>query len=141
MYYFDLASLTITAQYRPDRRANFSFGMPLLWPDGGANPLRYLGRADLRFVRVERRNGRRALRFEAGGPAFGNRGRPIWFDAADGHTIEASWGLPNHTEHRDLPAPDSGQRRRHGGVAAIAERAFRELSGAMKRLSNAVVRR
>lgn len=99
---FDLASLTVTAQYRPKRRANFSFGMPLLWPDGGANPLRYLGRADLRFVRAERRNGRRALRFEAGGPAFGSRGGPIWFDAAGGHIIEASWGIPNHSEHRDF---------------------------------------
>lgn len=99
---FDLASLTITNQYRPNRRASFSFGMPLLWPDAGGNPLRYLGRADLRFVRAERHNGRRALRFEAGGPAFGTRGGPIWFDAADGHIIEASWGIPNHSEHRDF---------------------------------------
>ncbi|HYD13177.1 MAG TPA: hypothetical protein VEC11_10055 [Allosphingosinicella sp.] len=102
IYDFDLASLTITAQYRPNRRANFSFGMPLLWPDDGANPLRYLGRAELRFVRAERRGGRRALRFEAGGPAFGNRGGPIWFDAVDGHIVEASWGIPNHSEHRDF---------------------------------------
>src|SRR5690349_10421316 len=99
---FDLASLTITAQYRPNRRANFSFGMPLLWPDDGANPLRYLGRAELRFVRAERHSGRRALRFEAGGPAFGTRGGPIWFDARDGHILEASWGIPNHSEHRDF---------------------------------------
>lgn len=99
---FDLASLTITAQYRPNRRANLSFGMPLLWPDDGANPLRYMGRADLRFVRAERHNGRRALRFEAGGPAFGTRGGPIWFDATDGHILEASWGIPNHSEHRDF---------------------------------------
>lgn len=99
---FDLASLTITAQYRPNRRANLSFGMPLLWPADGANPLRYLGRAELRFVGVERHGGRRALRFEAGGPAFGNRGGPIWFDAADGHILEASWGIPNHSEHRDF---------------------------------------
>ena len=102
IYDFDLASLTITAQYRANRRANFSFGMPLLWPDDGPNPLRYMGRADLRFVGVERRAGRRALRFEAGGPAFGNRGGPIWFDAADGHIVEASWGIPNHSEHRDF---------------------------------------
>jgi len=102
IYDFDLASLNIVAQYRPNRRANLSFGMPLLWPDGGANPLRYMGRADLRFVRAERHNGRRALRFEAEGPAFGNRGGPIWFDASEGHIIEASWGIPNHTEHRDF---------------------------------------
>lgn len=43
-----------------------------------------------------------ALRFEAGGPAFAGRGGPIWFDAAEGHIIEASWGIPNHSEHRDF---------------------------------------
>lgn len=99
---FDLASLTITAQYRRDRRSGFSFGMPLLWPPDGENPLRYLGRADLRFVREERHGGRRALRFEAEGPAFNGRGGPIWFDAREGHIIEASWGIPNHSEHRDF---------------------------------------
>ena len=31
LYDYDLASLTITAQYRPDRRADFSFGLPLVW--------------------------------------------------------------------------------------------------------------
>ena len=43
---FDLASLTITAQYRPRPREDFSFGMPLIWPSGGAEGLlRYLGRS------------------------------------------------------------------------------------------------
>lgn len=103
LYDFDLASLTVTAQYRPDRSADFSFGMALVWPDGGPDGLlRYLGRADLRFVREEMHGGRRALRFEAGGPAFGSRGGPIWFDAAEGHILEALWGIPNHNEHRDF---------------------------------------
>ena len=102
LYDFDLADLTILAQYRPDRRADFSYGMPMVWPDGDPDFLRYLGRADLRFVREEMRDGRRALRFEAGGPAFGTRGGPIWFDAVEGHIIEASWGIPNHSEHRDF---------------------------------------
>ena len=103
IYDFDLASLTITAQYRPDRRAPISFGMPLIWPEGGPEGLlRYLGRADLRFVAEEMHEGRRALRFEAGGPAFGRRGGPIWFDAEEGHILEASWGIPNHSEHRDF---------------------------------------
>jgi hypothetical protein len=103
IYDFDLASLTITAQYRPDPRADFSFGMPLIWPDGGPGGLlRYLGRADLRFVGEEMHAGRRALRFEAGGPAFGTRGGPIWFDADEGHILAAEWGIPNHSEHRDF---------------------------------------
>lgn len=102
LFDFDLASLTITAQYRSNRRASFSFGMALLWPPDATNPLRDLGRADLRLVREERHGGRRALRFEAGGPAFAGRGGPIWFDAREGHILEAAWGIPNHSEHRDF---------------------------------------
>ena len=102
LFDFDLASLTIAQHYRADPRADFSFGLPLVWPDAAPDFFRYLGRADLRFVRAERHHGRRALRFEAGGPAFGARGGPIWFDAAEGHIIEASWGIPNHSEYRDF---------------------------------------
>jgi hypothetical protein len=103
LFDFDLASLTIAQQYRPNPRASFSFGLPLIWPDGAPDHIfRYLGRADLRFVRAERHNGRRALRFEASGPAFAGQGGPIWFDAAEGHVIEASWGIPNHSEYRDF---------------------------------------
>jgi hypothetical protein len=103
LFDFDLASLTIAQQYRPNPRASFSFGLPLIWPDGAPdNIFRYLGRADLRFVRAERHNGRRTLRFEAGGPAFGGQGGPIWFDASQGHVVEAAWGIPNHSEYRDF---------------------------------------
>jgi hypothetical protein len=102
LFDFDLASLTIAAQYRSDRRADLSFGLPLIWPGDAPNFFRYLGRADLRFVGEDMREGRRALRFEAGGPAFGSLGGPIWFDSTEGHIIEAAWGLPNHSEHRDF---------------------------------------
>jgi hypothetical protein len=102
LYDYDLASLTITAQYRRDRRADFSFGLPLVLVGQGSDFLTYLGRADARFVRTERHNGRRAHRFAVGGPAFGTRGGPIWFDAADGHILEARWGIPNHAEYRDF---------------------------------------
>jgi hypothetical protein len=100
---FDLASLTVTAQFRTDRRADFSFGLPLIWPPAGPDGwLRYLGRADARFVREEAWQGRRALRFEVGGPAFGGNGGPLWFDAAEGHILAAEWGIPNHEEYRDF---------------------------------------
>ncbi|HEV2816965.1 MAG TPA: hypothetical protein VGW40_07070 [Allosphingosinicella sp.] len=104
MFDFDLASLTIAQQYRANPRAGFSFGLPLIWPPGAPDhAFRYLGRADLRFVRAERHLGRRTLRFEAGGPAFaGGSGGPIWFDAAEGHIVEAQWGIPNHSEYRDF---------------------------------------
>ena len=103
LYDFDLASLTVTAQYRPDRRAGFSFGLALiLVGEGEGDFLSYLGRADARFAGEERYLGRAALRFEVGGPAFGDRGGPLWFDAVDGHILGASWGIPNHSEYRDF---------------------------------------
>lgn len=121
LYDYDLASLTITAQYRPDRRADFSFGLPLVLVGADMTDfLTYLGRADARFVRAERHRGRRAHRFEVGGPAFGTRGGPIWFDAAQGHIIEARWGIPNHAEYRDFQL-------RLRGVSDGGARAWRRL--------------
>lgn len=95
LYDFDLATLTHTAE------AAFAFGLALVWPDGD-DPLRYLGRADATFVRTELHRGVRALRFEVAGPALGERGGPIWFDAKDGHIVEVRWGLPNHAEYADF---------------------------------------
>lgn len=121
LYDYDLASLTITAQYRADRRADFSFGLPLVLVGADMSDfLTYLGRADARFVREERHRGRRAYRFEVGGPAFGARGGPIWFDAAGGHIIEARWGIPNHAEYRDF-------RLRLTGVSDGGAQAWRRL--------------
>jgi hypothetical protein len=117
LYDYDLASLTITAQYRPDRRADFSFGLPLiLVGDDISDFLTYLGRADARFVGEEVHEGRRALRFEVGGPAFGARGGPLWFDAADGHILGARWGIANHSEYRDFALRLTGVS--DGGAAA-----------------------
>jgi hypothetical protein len=98
LYDFDLATLTVVPH---TRAAAFSFGLALTWPDVN-DPLRYLGRADATFLRVEQRRGVRALRFEVAGPAFGGRGGPIWFDAVGGHIIEARWGVPNHDEYTDF---------------------------------------
>lgn len=103
LYDFDLASLTITSQYRPDPRADFSFGLPLvLVRQDPGDFLTYLGRADARFVREEEFEGRRALRFEVGGPAFGDKGGPLWIDAEEGHVLGADWGIPNHVEYKDF---------------------------------------
>ncbi|HWT11641.1 MAG TPA: hypothetical protein VN231_02715 [Allosphingosinicella sp.] len=111
LYDFDLASLTVTAQYRADPRRDFSFGLPLVWLGGDpADALRYLGRADARFAGEEDHGGRRALRFEVGGPAFGGRGGPIWFDAAEGHVLAARFGIPNHAEYRDFALRLTGVR-------------------------------
>jgi hypothetical protein len=121
LYDYDLASLTITAQYRSDRRADFSFGLPLVLVGADMSDfLTYLGRADARFVREERHRGRRAYRFEISGPAFGSRGGPIWFDAAQGHILEARWGIPNHAEYRDF-------RLRLTGVSDGGAQAWRRL--------------
>ena len=103
LYDFDLASLTVTAQHRPQPRSDFSFGMALIWL--GEDPsdfLRYLGRADARFVREETYGGRNALRFEVGGPAMAGKGGPLWLDAREGHVLGAAWGIPNHAEYRDF---------------------------------------
>ncbi len=103
MFDFDLASLTITAQYRHPPRADFSFHLLLLWPDDeGGLRLRVLGRADARFVGEQRMDGRRVFRFDVAGPALGDQGGPIWLDADEGHVVAARWGLPNHAEYRDF---------------------------------------
>lgn len=103
LYDFDLASLTATLPDRPDWRAPFAFGLPLVLVAGDpADFLRDLGRADARFVREETHDGRPALRFDVDGPAFAGKGSPLWIDRADGHILEASWGIPNHAGYRDF---------------------------------------
>lgn len=103
LYDFDLASLNVALQHRKDPRAGFSFGMALVWPDDAPqNFLRYLGRVDATFVKEETRGGRAALRFDVAGPALGAKGGPLWIDAKEGHIVDAEWGLPNHSEHKDF---------------------------------------
>ena len=119
LYDFDLASLTIANRHRADRRADMSFGLPLIMPGAAGPPLTYLGRAELRFVAEEPHEGRPALRFEAGGPALGERGGPIWFDAAEGHVLAARWGVPNHPGYSDFTLRLAGTR--DGGEAMWRE--------------------
>lgn len=121
LYDFDLASLTITSQYRAQPKADFSFGLPLiLVRQEPGDFLTYLGRADARFVREETFEGRPALRFEVGGPAFGDKGGPLWIDAEQGHVLGADWGIPNHVEYRDF-------RLRLTGVSDEGEAAWKKV--------------
>ena len=104
LYDFDFADLSAAPPAAAMARRDFSFGVALIWlGDDPADFLRYLGRADARFVREETHAGRRALRYELGGPAFaGALGGPLWLDARDGFVVGAQLGRPNHAEYRDF---------------------------------------
>lgn len=103
LYDFDLADLTNLLPARADYRADFSFGMALVWPEGDpSKALTYPGRMDARFVGEELWRGRPALRFEVGGPAFESGvGGPLWLDKAGGYILEARWSRPNHPGYKD----------------------------------------
>jgi hypothetical protein len=116
LYDFDLATLNIALQHMEDPRRGFSFGMPMVTvTDDPARFFRYLGRADARFAGEEARNGVRSWRFEVAGPALGDKGGPMWVDAAGRHIVDVEWGLPNHAEYRDFKLRLVGVRR--GGAA------------------------
>lgn len=104
LYDFDLADLNSLLPARADWRTDFSFGMALLWPEGDpSRALSYPGRLDARFVGEEIRQGRKALRFAVGGPAFkGGDGGQLWLDAEGGYVLEARWSLPNHPGYNDF---------------------------------------
>lgn len=104
LYDFDWASLIASPPAEVRARRDFSFGAALIWlGEDPADFLRYLGRADARFVREERLEGRRVLRYELGGPAFhGVQGGPLWLDAKGGFVVAAELGRPNHAEYRDF---------------------------------------
>jgi hypothetical protein len=104
LYDFDFASLSAAPPPAIKAHLDFSFGLALIWlGEDPADFLRYLGRADARFVREERREGRRTFRYQLGGPAFeGGLGGPLWLDARDGFVVGAELGRPNHAEYRDF---------------------------------------
>ncbi|MGJ8536802.1 MAG: hypothetical protein ACSHW2_06585 [Parasphingopyxis sp.] len=103
LYDFDLATLSVQTMALEDPRAGFSFGLPLIWtaPDDGEF-VRHLGRADAEYIGEEDYHGTAALRFEVGGPAFGDNGGPLWIDAQSGHVLGAEWGIPNHAGMEDF---------------------------------------
>ena len=101
LYDYDLGSLSVTLQAKPGSRADFGFGMALVWP-GATPPLTWMGEAKARFVRAEPHLGRDTLRFEVSGSAFGEGGGPLWVDATDGHIVDVQWGRPNHDNYTDF---------------------------------------
>lgn len=104
LYDYDLATLGAMTAAMTGRPRNFSLGLALVWP--GEDPprfLQWLGRADARFVRVERHDGRDAWRFDVSGPAFGTAGGgPMWIDRAARIPIDVQWSRPNHPGYKDF---------------------------------------
>lgn len=94
IYDFDLAELTTLNAGRAPAREDFSFGVALIWPEEGeANPFRYLGEANARYVREETRADSNELVFQVSGALNGE----LRLDADEGHVIEANFNEPNHT--------------------------------------------
>jgi hypothetical protein len=103
LYDFDFASLTVMTPRAADRKADFSFGLPLLIADPDRpEPLVYLGEAEATFREETEKLGRPAYRFALGGPAFGTFGGNLWLDAREGHILEVETGFPNHLEYQDF---------------------------------------
>lgn len=126
LYDFDLASLTASPPPEVKDQRDFSFGIALVWlGEDPADFLRYLGRADARFVREEAHGGRRTLRYEIGGPAFeGALGGPLWLDARGGFVVGAELGRPNHAEYRDFKLRLTAVRHGSGAWKRLLEAHF-----------------
>lgn len=102
LYDYDLATLSAAFETRAGSRKAMSFHLAVVWPQGDRF-VEWMGRADARFVRAETHLGRRTLRFEVSGPAFGMAGGgPLWVDARRGHLVDVQWGRPNHDNYRDF---------------------------------------
>jgi hypothetical protein len=98
LYDFDLADLTALLPSRRNAKADFSFGVALVWPEDGVEQfLRWQGAATARFAETVTWKGRDANRFDVSGAVSG----PLWLDARDGHVLEAKWAQPNHPGYTD----------------------------------------
>jgi hypothetical protein len=102
LYDFDLASLTLWLANRPDRRAGFRIGLPLLLIGPQGPNLSDLGALEGRFLADTHWMGRPALLFRLEGPALGGKAGTLMLDAAAGHIIEARLPIPNHDGYRDF---------------------------------------
>jgi hypothetical protein len=101
-YDFDLSDLTVLAPGLTKDHKDIAFDLLILWPPATDKRLRFLGKAQLVFKGVEERAGHKALRYEATGAAFGDKGGPIWFDAHEGHIVDVEWRMPNHAGYQNF---------------------------------------
>lgn len=102
LYDFDFASLTYWLASRPDRRANFRIGLPVLMTAPQGPKLTDLGALEAHFVAETAWQGRPALLFRLSGPALGGKGGTLLLDAAAGHILDARLPIPNHDGYRDF---------------------------------------
>lgn len=102
LYDFDLASLNAWLVGRPDHRAGFMIGLPLLIIAATGPSLRDLGALTARRLGETGWQGRPALLFQLDGPALGGRSGLLLIDAEQGHIIDARLPMPNHDGYRDF---------------------------------------
>ncbi|WP_017668932.1 hypothetical protein [Sandarakinorhabdus sp. AAP62] len=118
LYDFDFASLTLWLANRPDRRADFRIGLPLLLIGPQGPTLTDLGALDGRFLAETHWMGKPALVFQLHGPALGGKSGSLVMDAIAGHILEARLPIPNHDGYRDFRLRLTGI---SDGAAAWAE--------------------
>ncbi|WP_156254404.1 hypothetical protein [Sandarakinorhabdus oryzae] len=118
LYDFDFASLTLWLASRPDRRAGFRIGLPLLLIAPRGPTLADLGAMDGHFLGETQAMGRPALLFQLRGPALAGKTGTLLVDAGQGHIIEARLPIPNHDGYRDFRLRLTGV---SDGAAAWAE--------------------
>ena len=102
LYDYDLATLSAAFEARKGSRKPMAFNLAMVWPKDDRF-IEWMGKATAKFVRAETHLGRKALRFEVSGPAFGaTGGGPLWVDAKRGHLVDVQWGRPNHDNYKDF---------------------------------------
>ncbi|RYD47995.1 MAG: hypothetical protein EOP60_16470 [Sphingomonadales bacterium] len=102
LYDYDLATLSAAFEVRKGSRKPMRFGMAVVWPKEDRF-VEWMGDASAKFIRAETHLGRKTLRFEVSGTAFGAAsGGPLWVEAKNGHLVDVQWGRPNHDNYIDF---------------------------------------
>jgi hypothetical protein len=102
LYDFDFSDLIAQPPAEIAARKDWAFELPLLLTGDGEPTMSNRGMMQLRFVRIERHNGKNAARYEAGGPALSGKRGNLWFDAKNHALIEAQLPIANHSEYTDF---------------------------------------